>query len=242
MLVERQLDNTPFHWTFLDAVDGRTLPGPAQEYDQRTRLRLYGYGLTPGEIGCFLSHRNAWKRCSEGTKPMLILEDDFEFRVPLVHLASLLSAIGEALASQSDRSFVRLAAVSPVPTKTLIPLASEYDLVSYAADPSGTAAYLLTPAAAAALLRHSSKFFLPVDDYIAHEYLHGVEGLGVQPYPVSCRLLSSTIEGRQQTVLSRWDKVRREFFRIPFAISRWRYRHRKTALVQASQIPTKAEK
>ena len=55
--------------TFIDAVDGKALaPMP---------------GLTPGELGCFLSHVAIWRRVADGPHDVvMVLEDDANVHLP----------------------------------------------------------------------------------------------------------------------------------------------------------------
>ena len=64
-----------------DAVDGSKLT-----YQQLKKLGydtdsnwidpIHSTHLTSGEVGCFLSHYNLWKKCIELNVPLCILEDD----------------------------------------------------------------------------------------------------------------------------------------------------------------------
>jgi glycosyl transferase family 25 len=54
----------------IGAVDGRTLT--------RLELSRAGANLSPGEVGCVLSHRIAWQRIARGDEDYgVVLEDDF---------------------------------------------------------------------------------------------------------------------------------------------------------------------
>eukprot|EP00957_Ditylum_brightwellii_P123571 9421344-Ditylum_brightwellii.AAC.2 len=37
---------------------------------------LASWFMTPGMIGCFLSHRRCWEQCMKSGKPLLVFEDD----------------------------------------------------------------------------------------------------------------------------------------------------------------------
>ncbi|RXN35365.1 procollagen galactosyltransferase 2-like protein [Labeo rohita] len=81
----RSLDVLGIDVTLTDAVDGKTLnstqlralgiemlPGYKDPYSDRV--------LTKGEIGCFLSHYNIWKKVVElQQQQVLVLEDDVRF-------------------------------------------------------------------------------------------------------------------------------------------------------------------
>ena len=63
-------------YTRVPAVDGGSLSN-----DQRKRAQPGGnfYPLGPGEIGCFLSHRNCWKIAAGEKGYTAIFEDDVHF-------------------------------------------------------------------------------------------------------------------------------------------------------------------
>jgi GR25 family glycosyltransferase involved in LPS biosynthesis len=41
----------------------------ASDYDLRMRMKILGYGLTNGEVGCFLAHRSAWEKVAASDRP-----------------------------------------------------------------------------------------------------------------------------------------------------------------------------
>jgi GR25 family glycosyltransferase involved in LPS biosynthesis len=67
---------------------------------------------------------------------------------------------------------------------------------------------------------------MPVDDFMNQEYLHGVQYLGVVPYPIGTRAVPSTIDERRKHHLNLLMKLRREVYRIPEGFARWLYKIR----------------
>ncbi|XP_030206643.1 procollagen galactosyltransferase 1 [Gadus morhua] len=71
----------------ISAVDGKALNTSDIEAMGVQMLSAYkdpyhGRSLTKGELGCFLSHYNAWKEISErGLQSSLVIEDDLRFEV-----------------------------------------------------------------------------------------------------------------------------------------------------------------
>ena len=102
--VQRELKNFSLEWWFLNAVDGFALKVLPQSYDQAKVRRLQGYELTPGEIGCYLSHMKAWEKCVEQNKTTLVFEDDFVINSDLSHVFKSLTEMDH------EWSLVRLAA------------------------------------------------------------------------------------------------------------------------------------
>ncbi len=92
--IKSQFDshNTPFE--FVSAVYGKGLTETEKEnlYDYK-KAKFFSRELTPGEIGCSLSHRSIYeKMVKEGTERAVILEDDITLRPDFF---DLLHALGE---------------------------------------------------------------------------------------------------------------------------------------------------
>ena len=189
--VEQELKKISMPWNFLDAVDGSSLKSPPVEYKARKVKSLQGYELTKNEIGCFLSHKQAWQRCVEKNLPTLIFEDDFVIDANFENiLASLLN--------QGDRwSFVRLQGLYEVPFESLVE-GAHFSLVKNLGDAVGATAYLLKPEVAKKLIRASSDIYEPVDHFLEHHQKHGLEFLALRPYPVDIAKLKSTIDDRSE--------------------------------------------
>jgi aspartate carbamoyltransferase catalytic subunit len=93
--VEQELKKTSLPWSFLDAVDGSALISHPVEYQPLKVQLLQGYPLTPNEIGCYLSHKEAWKRCVAQNIPTLVFEDDFVLSAEFESLMNQFNAAGE---------------------------------------------------------------------------------------------------------------------------------------------------
>lgn len=71
----------------VEAVDGSKLdmssdiihPDAQREMilTKRRGHRLYHYEITPGAVGCYLSHVEVWKECANSGVPFLVMEDDY---------------------------------------------------------------------------------------------------------------------------------------------------------------------
>jgi glycosyl transferase family 25 len=189
--VEKEMQKISLPWTFLDAVDGSALVVPPVEYKSNKVKKLQGYALTPNEIGCYLSHKEAWKRCLEKNIPTLILEDDF---VLFSNFEKILNAL---LNEVTEWSFVRLQGLYEVDFKKVLEQ-SEFTLVKNQGDAVGATAYLLKPSVAARLIKHSVDIYEPVDHFLEHYQKHGLEFLAIRPYPVDITRAKSTIADRSE--------------------------------------------
>jgi len=189
--VEQELQKVSLPWSFLDAVDGSALPSPPAEYQPLKVQLLQGYPLTPNEIGCYLSHKEAWKHCVAQNIPTLVFEDDFVLSPEFEDI------IHGLMSNQSAWSLVRLQGLYEVPYQELTPLDAAH-LVKNLGDAVGATAYLLKPQVAKVLIDESRDIYEPVDHFLEHQSKHGLECLAVRPYPVDISRVKSTIDDRSE--------------------------------------------
>lgn len=187
--VKEELQKISFPWTFLDAVDGSTLTEPPEEYRPLMVKLLQGYPLTLNEIGCYLSHKKAWKQCVAENIPTLVFEDDF------VLLPEFESVIHSLLRNTNAWDFVRLQGLYEVPYQELLILDGVH-LVKNLGDAVGATAYLLKPEVAMILIEASRDIYEPADHFLEHHSKHGLEFLAIRPYPVDISRAISTIDDR----------------------------------------------
>ena len=206
--VQAQLRGCPVPWAFIDAVRGSALPAPPPEYDDRTRLARVGYPMSCGEVGCFLSHRQAWRTCVARAASVLIVEDDFELVTELDHALRLTRRY------LSSCDVLRLQGLRPEAGRVLERSGNER-LVWELIDPRGSAGYVVSPQTAARLLQLTNRFWVAIDDFLGRDWEHGLKVFSVWPYPISVTQFSSTISGRVKPALSAWARVRRELYRAP---------------------------
>jgi glycosyl transferase family 25 len=206
--VEEQLNKTNIQWNFLDAVDGYALPQMPSSYQKSKVKRLQGYELTPGEIGCFLSHIKAWDLCLKNNTTTLVFEDDFL-------VGENLEVVIEDLLSIADHwSLVRLSGIYETNHQILINRPS-YGLVKNLGEPCGTAAYMIQPEAAKILLQSVADIYEPVDHFLEHYSKHGLHCLAAKPYPIGLANSKSTITDRPGRLpVKGLRKIIRSFFRF----------------------------
>lgn len=205
--VKEQLAKTGIHWTFLNAVDGYALSKMPPSYNKDKVKRLQGYELTPGEVGCYLSHIKAWQACVDNQKTTLVFEDDFLLEPGFDSVLSDLLAIHKAW------DLVRLSGIYET-ENCLLESRETYELVQNFGDPCGTASYILNPQAACILLKNSPDIYEPVDHYLEHFKKHGLRCLAVKPYPVLLAHTRSTITDRPgRQPVQGWKKMTRSFYR-----------------------------
>lgn len=160
------LDLQGIRWERLPAVDGRALDQAtvARSLDVYSFGRQHGMTPLPGELGCYLSHVEAFKRLMASPFEFgLILEDDV---VPQPALAQVV----RTLVGMSERwDMVKLSAVhSGTPFRTAS-LGGPHHLAVMLSRCTGSSAYLVNRRAAQAYLAGLLPMSLPYD----HEYDKG---------------------------------------------------------------------
>ena len=201
-----ELAKTTIDWQFLDAVDGALLEFPIPEYDAKKVERLLGFGLMPGEIGAFLSHKIAWQACFDQNIPTLVLEDDFIF------LPQFEATIDYLLNEFQDWELVRLQALKDS-TFTVIHNADQFCIAENQRDALGCTAYLVKPAAAQKLLDGARSIYEPIDHYLEHKGVHGLSFLAIRPYPSDISQTPTTVYRPDRASTRGWKKVRRSIYR-----------------------------
>jgi glycosyl transferase family 25 len=206
--VEDQLDKTSIQWQFINAVDGYALPSMPISYKQSKVKRLQGYELTPGEVGCFLSHIKVWELCLQNNITTLVFEDDFLIG------ENLESVIDDLLSTTNQWNLVRLSGIYET-RHQILEKRLTYDLVQNLGEPCGTAAYMIQPAAAKILLDNAMDIYEPVDHYLEHYSKHGLRCLAVKPYPIGLAHTKSTITDRPgRPPVKGFRKLLRSIFRF----------------------------
>jgi glycosyl transferase, family 25 len=112
--------------------------------------------LSPGEIGCLLSHREAWSRIAAGDGPGVVVEDD----IHLAHAAALLLQDPAWLPADADLVKIETTGKSVQIGRKSRSIGHGIDLARLRSAHLGTAGYIATPKAAQHLLetvRHADR-------------------------------------------------------------------------------------
>lgn len=163
------------------AVDGRELPAAELDYWKGLSSGEDGINLSPGEVGCFLSHRRAWEAVLAGDeKWAFIAEDDVHFSI---HATSFLLDDGwipseaEVVKAETD---LKRHEFSP----NFWPAPAGHKLRRLKSTHLNAGGYFLTRKAAGQLLAYSARRCEAVDGLIfADKYMeqHGLEILQIIP-------------------------------------------------------------
>ena len=158
-------------------------------HDRKKVAKLLGFELTNTEIGCFLSHRQAWLECISSNQITLIFEDDFILEPHFQESIDIL------LAKYLDWDIARLQGLRDSKHQP-IKKCGHTEVVINSNDPLGATAYLIKPRSAKVLLDCSKQIFEPLDHFLEHRKKHGLRIVAIKPYPVLARNLPTTITGR----------------------------------------------
>lgn len=189
--VSEELARAGVTWERLPAVNGRALSEAEMQavYDIRANAARARHDLVGPEIGCYLSHIAAWRRLIESPHDgAVILEDDFRVTGDL---AGWIAALAEDHAAGARWNLVKLFAFKPV--RLIDARALPAGQIGMAATvPSTTLGYVITRAAAEALLAKVPPFFRPIDEDHKHFWEFGLRVAMVDPQPIAI--------GAQETV------------------------------------------
>ncbi|HAZ66620.1 MAG TPA: hypothetical protein DCY41_07690 [Opitutae bacterium] len=182
----------------------------SEHYDHVSRLSTMGYGLTRGEVGCFLAHRKVWQKIVEGSdRVCLVLEDDARWITPPDADVALAT---DAIAGRP--MLVRLLSHPQRSYRIWRNLSSSSSLYLPTRASDLSVAYLITREAAVRLLQSSERFIWPVDRFFNFGYLHGVDVLHLGPEKVHHEDTNSLIGKRSKPIASRIFRLKREWLRV----------------------------
>jgi GR25 family glycosyltransferase involved in LPS biosynthesis len=214
--VERLASQLPFPVTIVDAVDGLALSEEeiAAVYRQNLHRPRYPFELRRAEVGCFLSHRKAWRAIIDtGLDAGLVVEDDVEPDVELFRRVLEL-----ALKSVHPGDFIRFPYRSHTDAGRRVAAGDGGILVEPAHIGLGMQMQLVGREAATELLKATVVFDRPVDTTIQMRWLTKARVLAARPTCIRQidHLLGGTVVQKRAKplieVLSR--AVRRAHYRL----------------------------
>lgn len=212
VLIDGQMAAAGLAYSIIDGIRPTAAQIHSSGYRELRRLVRYGYGMSAGEVGCFLAHQAAWKAVCAQKEKCLILEDD-------AVVSGLNPSLLECL-QHSPHGLIRLAGTFTKRHKFI----GKTTYAKYWGDPAGTVAYVIGPQEAEKLLEKSSSFYMAVDDFMEARQLHGVHAYARLPYPVRHSGQDSHINDRNRPSLSVAVRMRRMLARIPGDFSKYFYR------------------
>ena len=178
----RLFDGAGLAFSRIEAIDGRVLAEKRvrEVYDARAARRRFKYPLVRAEIGCYLSHIEAWRKIADSGEPGgFVFEDDFAFDGDPVPVMDALSH------DDGEWNMVKLFSIKTRPrVLAQRPLTQTHRLTIPYAVPNGLVGYGLRREAAARLVEQSIPFFRPVDEDHKFFWEKGLRIALVQPMPV----------------------------------------------------------
>lgn len=176
--VEGRLRALGLDWERLPAVDGRRLDPSHEALVDREAQAARGLRISPGEVGCWLSHRAAQRRIAEGPEDLaLILEDDLD-----VHeaLPGVLARIEQGAAGRFDVVYLHRYRLkrrySPVRR-----LGGGHTLGFVRPVDSGTLAYVMTRDAAERYIERVPRMVHIADHALYQGWVHGLVVCSIDP-------------------------------------------------------------
>lgn len=176
--VDRLIAACPVPCRRWDATDGRAMSPEetARHYVADLFTPHYGFGLTPAEVGCFLSHRRAWQQIiDQSLSHALIMEDDLEL------LPNFDDVFRFALQQSPPASLVKFDVRNFVGPCSPVCGDDEIAIVRPEVIPLRATAQLVSRAAAERLLEMTRRFDRPVDTFLQMRWIHGVDILVARP-------------------------------------------------------------
>lgn len=196
--VTAQMERLGLAFERVEAVVGADLSQDEikKVYDAEANRKYHHRNLTPGEIGCYLSHRIIWQKIAEGDSEFaLILEDDLQINDNIISCLELVTkTMGWDVLKISDTENVAVANKKRI--------TSTFDLVSYHKVPNRTMAYFISKSAALKMLS-KPKFFRPVDVDFQCYTDFGISVCGLRP---NCVEMSEEYGQPEQSDIAKANK------------------------------------
>lgn len=177
-----------------------------------------GREVTPGEIGCYASHREVWRQCAKANVPYVIMEDDF----------NLLAGFKDALAATDsvieDAGFIRLQTDLRAKKREVVRV-DDFVLNRFTKPPHGLMCYCISPGTARKFVAATSVLVEPVDIFTKKYWDHGQPMYVLTPYTVDASFLHSetTISGRRKFKKPFSVAARRLLRKFGLHLRRWRF-------------------
>lgn len=197
-MARKQMSHLGIGYSFFDAVDGRNLMDEdVRRVDQVEAKKFSGHDLSPGEIGCALSHIKLYEMMVEkGIERCVILEDDAYLHM---HFKKIVEAIVSY--NHSDIVFLHHGKAKKWPILRALP--EGYRLARYRTPSKhskravlSAAGYVLTLEGAKKLLAQAYPVRMPADYLTGRLQMTGLSAAGVEPCCLDVDLFATTIEDR----------------------------------------------
>ena len=215
---EQQMREAGVAFEFFDGIRGEVAIRECyfEGFDDAAFRLNTGRLVAIGELGCFASHRELWKRCAALDEPIMILEDDFNL------LPEFAKSVRVAAALTNQVGFIRLQATAKAKSRR-VGSHNGFELLRYVKAPHGLMCYCLSPAVAKHFVQLTRTIDAPVDEFTKKFWEHGQLMFALTPYSVAPSILSveTTIIGRKKIRKTPRSAWRRFLRKARWYASRW---------------------
>ncbi|MDO9637863.1 MAG: glycosyltransferase family 25 protein [Pseudotabrizicola sp.] len=176
--MEAQFETMGLTVTRIAAIDGKAEAARIAPMADTARFTaLMGRPPLAAELGCYLSHLEAWRQLIDsGAEVGLVLEDDVVFH------DNFLPAVAAALTVRDQWDMLKLNRI-----RAKLPLrqgrVQDWQLNAYLGPATGFGAYLITAELAARLLPRLLPIRLPIDYEATRFFEHDFRLIGLEPFP-----------------------------------------------------------
>ena len=175
------------NFTLEEAVDGKDLSLPHEDYSELKYNLLHGKKTNLGELGCYFSHLNVLKKFLNTEEDWaLVCEDDIELDEDIIEI------INSALESGINFDLLRLSGGSDRNKEIGLPLKlkkiyKDFFLSLNFGFKSGTGCYLINRLAAENIIKKINIMNLPIDHAIDRDWILNYRSLTISPAPVNLK-------------------------------------------------------
>ena len=206
--MQEQMKRLEIDYHVIEAIDGRSLgEDEIEPYSKSIALRDFGRELTPGEIGCALTHIRSWKlMIEEDISEVLVLEDDVHIGSGLIEVLKHRDRLPEGYQHINFST-----SALQVPFGEFV--TDIYRASLFKERPYLTSTYLITKNGAQKLLDLVSPLYMPIDNFIT---ITDIVSYGIYPRVAVLAETPSGIGSRSKNMpkLSFGQKKWRQFKEI----------------------------
>jgi glycosyl transferase, family 25 len=208
--MEEQFSRLNLEYEIIAAVDGLKLTNnELSRYSKKDAMRCSERELSPGEIGCVLSHARMWQRIvDEDLKQVLIFEDDVLIGEMLIRILDDLCKL------PPDWEFINF--VTDAGKVTFgDPICDIHRVCNFNYYPNRLGAYLINKSGAQKLLKEVYPVRWTADGLTGFSYITGLVTYGIEPEVVALRKCNSDIymDNRHFTIQRSFKAKLRTIFR-----------------------------
>ena len=179
--ISNQLNLVSQEFEVIEGIDWQVIDQSLQSKTAKNiKIKNSFRTLTPGQIGCNLSHRKILKWLVNSSENMIaVLEDDIRLSKEFPEVLNALEK------SHQEFDIVFLGSRFPPPKLVnLVPLNDKFNFALSKSRDKGTWGYVITKSAAQKFLSFIPEITGPIDDALHAYYLHGLKTFTLNPQVV----------------------------------------------------------